>query len=29
MRAGLHQVVTFDSHVFRGNPAFVLTPRAV
>jgi PhzF family phenazine biosynthesis protein len=25
MRAGLHQVVTFATHVFRGNPAFVLT----
>jgi len=26
MRAGLHQIVTFATHVFRGNPAFVLTP---
>jgi PhzF family phenazine biosynthesis protein len=26
MRAGLHQVVTFATHAFRGNPAFVLTP---
>jgi PhzF family phenazine biosynthesis protein len=25
VRASLHQVVTFATHVFRGNPAFVLT----